>query len=432
MEELIDGGRINGEPPPTDLTFSFTPEEPKALSLCLDSLGGNFEEALKLIKTIGERDLATVLPRDATCLSACAFTFLSGQISSYNTDGGQVTPYRVMHVSATLGFHSPFPDLTQFGEVLPTGMAIEFYKTGIQSVVDLNTELSARDTFESTARFPADLLLSALENVDRYSFYYIDNVDKAGRYDIRLAGVPDIKMDWDAFVRLCDNASSWTWNVKGGYAPDTSLFNLEISPDPTQTSVKAATRRSKGIVIRSRHANCTVKTRINPGDDFSVRFTTFALKPRERPMEPWHSLPHYVTHQHLSKSGVSFDVSQFETKYTSADGVVKGANRTIDQLLPNQLLVVQCDPDKCEDSYGIFFGESGRATIKWPEGQSENLIYSLQPTKACFKGEAGSTRSFCGFMSRDENDQLTWSFDNTSLPGGSIQFMRPALQLPQD
>lgn len=115
LESLLASDQVKGEPRPFNLTFIFDANEPKATSLCLDSKGRSFAEALELIRVIQEWHLVTVVPARATCLSACAMAFLAGHIASFTTDGGQESPYRVLHVSATLGFHAPFLEIKQSG-----------------------------------------------------------------------------------------------------------------------------------------------------------------------------------------------------------------------------------------------------------------------------------------------------------------------------
>jgi len=77
------------------------------VSLCLNSLGGNYDEALKLITLVLKRtNVATIIDRGAQCYSACAFLFLAG--NAQRSEDGELAPDRTLDVRATLGFHAPY------------------------------------------------------------------------------------------------------------------------------------------------------------------------------------------------------------------------------------------------------------------------------------------------------------------------------------
>ncbi len=72
--------------------------------LSLNSPGGDFGEAIKLMDLLKRKSVRTLVWRNHQCLSSCAFVFLSG---IYETRMEQ-RPHRYLHISGRLGFHSPF------------------------------------------------------------------------------------------------------------------------------------------------------------------------------------------------------------------------------------------------------------------------------------------------------------------------------------
>jgi hypothetical protein len=84
----------------------------KQVQLCLQSDGGNFTEAVKIIKLIlnysvsaAFNGLMTVIEADKKCLSACALVFLAGR---RHAGDGYMETMRFMHPTAKLGFHGPY------------------------------------------------------------------------------------------------------------------------------------------------------------------------------------------------------------------------------------------------------------------------------------------------------------------------------------
>ncbi len=73
--------------------------------LCLDSPGGSFSEALSIGEELSSNGITTAVARDALCHSACAILFLAGKSSEKGA--APFTPGRLLHATASLGFHAP-------------------------------------------------------------------------------------------------------------------------------------------------------------------------------------------------------------------------------------------------------------------------------------------------------------------------------------
>lgn len=78
----------------------------------LQSYGGVYAEGWKLAKLISDDKtlVSTYVSKDSYCYSACAVAFLGGSVPSAE---GTVAMRRVIHPTAKLGFHAPFPVLQE-------------------------------------------------------------------------------------------------------------------------------------------------------------------------------------------------------------------------------------------------------------------------------------------------------------------------------
>ncbi|MEI9900001.1 MAG: hypothetical protein WDN31_07475 [Hyphomicrobium sp.] len=172
----------------------------RQVSLCLSSLGGSYDEALKMIKVLlKQTNIATVVDRGAECYSACAFLFLAGNTQA--SEDGELAPDRTMDVGATLGFHAPY---------LPTPMAsgdiaaiAETYRSGVLAIAKL-LEIDARELF------PRGLLGKALQ-VGPNELLYIDTVEKAGVWKIKLKGFkPPAALTGRMLDQACRSNDLWS------------------------------------------------------------------------------------------------------------------------------------------------------------------------------------------------------------------------------
>src|SRR5215469_2646528 len=76
----------------------------KCTTLCLNSPGGSYDEALKISEFVLNRHLSTAVEADASCLSACVIIFLAGNTSS----AGLIVPARRLNVAGKVGFFAPY------------------------------------------------------------------------------------------------------------------------------------------------------------------------------------------------------------------------------------------------------------------------------------------------------------------------------------
>ena len=184
------------------------------ITLCLNSKGGEFAEAVRIARIVIKSRIRTALEPGAVCLSGCAFIFMAGSRGRSDVH----KPDRYMHVEATLGFHAPYIDPRMLPEsgFTPEDVA-EAHKSArlsTQMLIDLfvRTEYS-RYQFDRDLWIKPSLLRSALTK-DSTEFFYIDTIGKAGNYGIQVVGFREESKPVEYYQEnLCRNAYSWKVDV---------------------------------------------------------------------------------------------------------------------------------------------------------------------------------------------------------------------------
>ncbi len=192
------------------------------VSLCLNSLGGNYDEALKLITIVLKRmNVTTVVDKGAECYSACAFLFLAG--NAQRSEDGELAPDRTLDVRATLGFHAPYLESDT------TEATMLNFRRGVNAIAKL-LEIDRRELF------PRGLLAKALQ-VEPHSLLYVDTIEKAGVWSVNLKGYkPPTALTARMLDQACRNKDMWTnfsHTVLGRLADDPeTLHGLRQSDFP--------------------------------------------------------------------------------------------------------------------------------------------------------------------------------------------------------
>lgn len=171
--EWSDGNRTQTGSISSGFTIDLSPDE--NYRICLDSTGGSFGEAMRMVDYI-YGVFGTAIPRDAKCLSACSIVFMAGSHQS-GSDAGIIAS-RIMHATAKLGFHAP-------NLVVPDGDYTEAsvnqaYKVAITAVGRLMMragEIKFRHT-----------LISRMLATAPQDMFYIEQVRQAARWRIGVAG----------------------------------------------------------------------------------------------------------------------------------------------------------------------------------------------------------------------------------------------------
>ncbi|WP_127115445.1 hypothetical protein [Shimia sediminis] len=189
------------------------PDDPEGntyfMRVCLDSPGGSLLEATEIAAHFSEKGYGTVIDNGDSCYSACAVIFMFG--SQYFT-GRTVNFNRRLHVNGILGFHRPDFRLPEGGSYSSADVE-QAFDIAILATHEFIRLGNRRIEGERNVYFAADLieLMFSREGND---FFYVDTVDKAGRWSIDVFGYaqPRAISARDAIV-ACHNMSNWTYRL---------------------------------------------------------------------------------------------------------------------------------------------------------------------------------------------------------------------------
>jgi hypothetical protein len=166
--------------------------------VCLNSSGGSFDEAHKIIghMTSG-RGVATIVRAGDECFSACALIFMFGNMQTF---GDNRFIDRRLDVRGKLGFHAPYINADN---AVPREAAAAAYQAGIQAVADLLED--DKKGFINRALI-VDFLRTGPE-----AFLNLDTVGKAGEWVVELMGYATPEDVTEAmFAQACENDIEWS------------------------------------------------------------------------------------------------------------------------------------------------------------------------------------------------------------------------------
>lgn len=229
FQGIVDAGDLD--------LFSALPSDPQVV-ICLDSPGGSFMEGIAIGEYLREAGIGTLLEAGATCESACALVFMSGtyvadeirfkdpQDPDYVEDWQLGPwPWRSMHPTARLGLHAPRLNVPegQYDEATVT-LA---YDAALRSLSEFSTRLMQTGPSDPILFNPD--LFSILIATPHDQMFYIDTVDLAGRFDIRVGPViPPTTLSEDSLIQACITYFRWAEDL-GNETDADSLPGPEVS-----------------------------------------------------------------------------------------------------------------------------------------------------------------------------------------------------------
>jgi PAN domain len=196
-------------------------------TVCLDSNGGDYAEAVTLAQHFVRFGIGTVIDKGANCYSACALLFMAGttfsddaisvpfdgdlaQFASKGLGAGWARSRR-LHINAQLGFHAPFLKLDDASANYSRETVVAAYQAAnlaVASFLDLARQHGAgsRDPLVKQG------LIALMLRHGPTQMFEIDTVDKAGRWDIELIGyrVAPPASQRIARGRACHNVLLWS------------------------------------------------------------------------------------------------------------------------------------------------------------------------------------------------------------------------------
>ena len=174
-------------------------------TICLNSPGGNLAEGTSLAGEIYKRGITTVIRDGESCYSACSIIFMMGI-----AQGAEMGwPSRKMHKNAQLGFHRPYLDIDSDEQVSIKALAVGYDEAQKALLQIFNLANSPSGPLTTRPMMKPDLVQSMIAHVGN-DFFMIDDVNRAGRFDIEVFGYQEPKdLDAKTAFMACDNAFYW-------------------------------------------------------------------------------------------------------------------------------------------------------------------------------------------------------------------------------
>jgi len=168
---LIDGAITESDA----ANFSPTGSE----TVCLDSVGGSYDAALKIAEILITTGTSTAIPAKAKCYSACAIIFMAG---SAQGEGGLYIS-RKLSILGRLGFHAPF--IEDGGQKVDAVTANRAYRAAITAVGRFLAMVNRSSATPKEWVLPLPLLAEMLSRGPD-EFYEITSLREAMQYHIDL------------------------------------------------------------------------------------------------------------------------------------------------------------------------------------------------------------------------------------------------------
>jgi hypothetical protein len=173
-------------------------------TLCLHSPGGNLEEGTEMAEFILKNGIGTVIEEGKECYSICAVMFMMGIAT-----GPEVNFInRKLHVKGILGFHRPYLAINSDEMVNIRAFAV-VHDLAIENVMSIMILANTLSPWSNSSMIRPDLIQEMLTHIGN-DFFYIDTVEKAGRFEIELSGLPEMAgVSAEQAYYACENGFHW-------------------------------------------------------------------------------------------------------------------------------------------------------------------------------------------------------------------------------
>lgn len=173
-------------------------------TICLNSPGGNLAEGAAIAEFIFKNGIGTVIEDGDECYSVCAIMFMMGI-----ANGPEVKfVNRKLHVNGVLGFHRPYLAINSDEMVNVRAFAV-VHDIAIESVMKIMILANNLSPWSNTSMMRADLIQAMLTHVGN-DFFFVDTIEKAGRFEVELMGLPEESgLTAEQAYYACENAFHW-------------------------------------------------------------------------------------------------------------------------------------------------------------------------------------------------------------------------------
>lgn len=208
-------------------------ESSSADTICLNSPGGSVLEGVKLAKQFHKQGVGTVIPAGAECHSMCAIMFMMGI-----AQGPEVNfVNRKLHVTGKLGFHRPYLALDS-DELISARALPVAHDWAMEAMMELMILANSQVPWSASTMMRPDLIQLMLTHVGN-DFYYIDTVEKAGRFEIELFGYnKPTELTEELSYYACENSFHWQVGLIGKDTDYADLVKSLGASQPVSTLVQ--------------------------------------------------------------------------------------------------------------------------------------------------------------------------------------------------
>jgi len=207
--EIVNGDHERFKALADGMLPGFDGETTKRNTLCLNSPGGDLAEGTAIAADIYEKGITTVLKNGDSCYSACAIMFIMGRVQGSEMGWSS----RKMHKNAKLGFHRPFLDIQSDEKISAKALAFAYDQAQENLLKIFSLANNPTGPFTTRPMMKSDLVKAMIAH-EGNDFFMIDNVNKAGRFDIEVFGYEEPKdIDQRTAFMACDNAYFWETRV---------------------------------------------------------------------------------------------------------------------------------------------------------------------------------------------------------------------------
>lgn len=186
----------------TEIGVDGLPQLPSQGTVCLDSPGGSFSQALRLYEVIRRSIAVTYVERGAQCNSACAVAFLAGRtpIGQGNT---QFYGARILSSGGQVGFHAPFTSFRK-DESFTGEQGNQIFSLAVEALAAAN---GIRLTSLADGPVMNAFLYNGFISTPPSELFKIETTSDAIFSGIEVRGLPFIETTNEEIItRVCDTA----------------------------------------------------------------------------------------------------------------------------------------------------------------------------------------------------------------------------------
>jgi hypothetical protein len=149
----------------------------RTTTLCLQSPGGSFDEAIKISDLLYDRGLSTVVVDRSECYSACAIVFMAGVMPD------REAPFRKLSAGAIVGFHAPY---LSPGEGRYSREQVDEILQDMRKAILALLHLSSRKTKLASTDFMKKSLIARIFEGGPKEVSVVKTIAEAARWDIYI------------------------------------------------------------------------------------------------------------------------------------------------------------------------------------------------------------------------------------------------------